>query len=285
MTLATLVATATEIKLDRLIAGDELKPLSATVAPIHRLINKLSNERALARYEHSKGVKGDKGDSIKGDSIKGDDGDSIKGDDGDSITDVSVKGGRLFVELNGVSRDLGRVVGRNGKDAAPAVDGRGISSTDINDDGDLVITYTDGRSQNVGRVVGEDGEAPAHQIERNPLTGVARFRFRKPSGRWGKWVDVVTRPRIFDGGGGGGAGKSNGGGGISSVATDNTIEGNGEIIDPLLSYGLMNSLIVHPVVIKNNQVMINNEITIDSENGGSLDIEAGGGLILLQTVA
>ncbi len=73
------------------------------------------------------------------------------GKDGVGIQGISLSDeGNLSVSLtNGTTLDLGNVKGQ---------DGVGIASSKINDDGELVLTYTDGSEVNVGKVVGEKGE-------------------------------------------------------------------------------------------------------------------------------
>ena len=73
------------------------------------------------------------------------------GKDGVGIDGISLDGeGNLSVTLtNGTVLALGNVRGK---------DGIGIAESKINDEGELVITYTDGKTANLGRVVGRDGE-------------------------------------------------------------------------------------------------------------------------------
>ena len=124
------------------------------------------------------------------------------------------------------------------------------------------------------------GPMPQHQTRTR--NGLAQIRFEKSVGKWGKWIKIGAKNiTIF----GGGVTRGTGGGGLATVETDNTIEGDGSEAAPLHLYGVVNSVIVDPVTVLDGQVMINNEIVIDESNGGSLDIEPGGELILLQTVA
>lgn len=73
------------------------------------------------------------------------------GKDGVGIDGIALDGeGNLSVTLtNGTVLALGNVKGK---------DGIGIAESKINDEGELVITYTDGKTANLGRVVGRDGE-------------------------------------------------------------------------------------------------------------------------------
>ncbi len=73
------------------------------------------------------------------------------GKDGVGIEGITLSdAGELSVALtNGTILNLGNIKGQ---------DGIGIAESKINDAGELVLTYTDGNSVNLGRVVGEKGE-------------------------------------------------------------------------------------------------------------------------------
>ena len=73
------------------------------------------------------------------------------GKDGVGIEGITLSdAGELSVALtNGTVLNLGNIKGQ---------DGIGIAESKINDAGELVLTYTDGNSVNLGRVVGEKGE-------------------------------------------------------------------------------------------------------------------------------
>ncbi len=73
------------------------------------------------------------------------------GKDGVGIEGINLSPeGELSVTLtNGTVLNLGNIKGQ---------DGIGISESKINDAGELVLTYTDGNTVNLGRVVGEKGE-------------------------------------------------------------------------------------------------------------------------------
>ena len=73
------------------------------------------------------------------------------GKDGVGIEGITLtEEGELSVSLtNGTVLNLGNIKGR---------DGIGIAESKITDEGELVLTYTDGNSVNLGRVVGEKGE-------------------------------------------------------------------------------------------------------------------------------
>ena len=100
-----------------------------------------------------------------------------------SMACINESGELVLGFASGETVNLGRVVGRDGKDGvgiaginlSPEGDlsvtltngtvlnlgnikGIGIAESKINDAGELVLTYTDGNSVNLGRVVGEKGE-------------------------------------------------------------------------------------------------------------------------------
>lgn len=65
------------------------------------------------------------------------------------------------------------------------------------------------------------------------------------------------------------------GGGISgAVSTDNTIQGDGTISDPLRSHGIINGIIDELLVVQSGERMINSRIDIIA--GGMIDIQPGG---------
>lgn len=157
---------------------------------------------------------------------------------------------------------------------------------------------------------GKLGPMPRHEIKTE--NDVIMIRFESSIGHWGAWIEIKT-PRGFIGGGtsfrlqiqeDGDIVSANsrilnfegftvtafdkgvtisGGGGLSTVETDNTIDGDGSVAEPLHLYGLVNSLIADELTVQDNQVLINSEITIAL--GSSITIEPGGQVILLPGAA
>ena len=157
---------------------------------------------------------------------------------------------------------------------------------------------------------GKLGPMPRHEFKTE--NGVLMIRFEASIGRWGEWKEIKT-PRGFIGGGtsfrlqiqeDGDIVSANsrilnfegftvtafdkgvtisGGGGLSTVETDNTIDGDGSVAEPLHLYGIVNSAIADPLVVQDNQVMINSEISFI--NGGTLKVNTGGKLLLLRGTA
>lgn len=100
------------------------------------------------------------------DGRQGKDGD--RGEDGTGIADVSIEADELIITFtNGKSKNLGRVIGPQGKPGPPGPkgeqgkqgdDGRGILATQIDNRGHLIITFTDGTMMDAGRARGADGK-------------------------------------------------------------------------------------------------------------------------------
>lgn len=86
--------------------------------------------------------------------------DGKAGADGRGITGSTLQAGRLVLTFSdGGTQDVGPVVGGDGADGRDGRDGRGVASVD-QVDGRLVVTFTDGDTQDVGPVpVGPRGEA------------------------------------------------------------------------------------------------------------------------------
>lgn len=80
--------------------------------------------------------------------------------DGVGVAGATIdRDGNLVLTLtNGEAKNLGRVVGTDGKDGSNGKDGAGLAGASINRDGELVLTLTNGEQKVLGRVVGEDGK-------------------------------------------------------------------------------------------------------------------------------
>jgi Collagen triple helix repeat (20 copies) len=114
--------------------------------------------QALQGQPGEKGEKGDKGDP---------------GAAGRGISTFDSSSGNLIVTFTDNStKDLGRIIGKDGKDGKNGTDGkdgttgavgpagepgRGILAADLKD-GALIVSYTDGTFQNVGNIVGPKGD-------------------------------------------------------------------------------------------------------------------------------
>ncbi len=93
-------------------------------------------------------------------SVKGDKGDQgLPGAAGLGVdkVEINAEGHLIITYTDGNTKDLGLVVGKDGKD------GVGIANAEIKD-GELVITYTNGTTANLGKVVGDKGETGATGI-------------------------------------------------------------------------------------------------------------------------
>lgn len=82
-----------------------------------------------------------------------------QGPAGRGVTTFDINGdGHLIVNYtDGTSRDVGKVIGKDGKDGIDGSDGKGVLSANL-DAGNLIISYSDGTSENVGMVVGPQGD-------------------------------------------------------------------------------------------------------------------------------
>jgi hypothetical protein len=85
-----------------------------------------------------------------------------QGQPGRGVTtfDVSDEGHLIVNFTDGTSRDVGSVIGKDGKEALPGKDGKGILSATL-DAGNLIIGFSDGSTENLGMVVGPAGEPGA----------------------------------------------------------------------------------------------------------------------------
>ena len=90
----------------------------------------------------------------------------VDGKDGVGLSSalVGAEGNLVLALTDGRTIDLGRIVGRDGKDgkdADPGVDGKdgvGLSTALLGTEGNLVLALTDGRTIDLGRIVGRDGK-------------------------------------------------------------------------------------------------------------------------------
>lgn len=204
------------------------------------------------------------------------------------------------------------VIGNHGRDGKDGKDGLTPADGKDGKDGHVGMRGKPGKpappAVAIRGKVGPMGPVPNHELK--ALKGSMHVRFEKPDGSWCDWVNLKinahklppgaqcieaiqikgrrikfffcdgTESQFFRMGGGGGSSSS---GGLSTVFTDNTIEGDGSSLDPLRYYGVMNSLIDQDIVVKADQVMINHGLIIGA--GSSIDVEAGGAIILLQPTA
>lgn len=79
------------------------------------------------------------------------------GKDGVGVAGATIdRDGNLILTLtNGETKELGRVVGKDGENGK---DGVGLAGASISRDGELVVTLTNGEQKALGRVVGRDGK-------------------------------------------------------------------------------------------------------------------------------
>lgn len=87
----------------------------------------------------------------------------LKAESGRGIQSIALsENGELEISYtDGVTVNLGRIKGEDGKDGIDGQngkDGRGVLNIELNEYGELEITYTDGVTVNLGRVKGEDGK-------------------------------------------------------------------------------------------------------------------------------
>lgn len=93
-----------------------------------------------------------------------------QGEQGRGVTtfDINSESHLIVNFTDGTSRDVGSVIGKDGKEGLTGKDGKGVLSAKL-DAGNLIISFSDGTSENLGMVVGPAGEPG--QTGENGLTG------------------------------------------------------------------------------------------------------------------
>ena len=125
--------------------------------------------------------------------------DGEDGKPGASIKNAFIKNQDLFIELtDGETINTGQILNPEEvvEQLKEFLDPISVVDADINDLGMLILELSNGETINAGRA---RAKTPDHQID----SQLGRFRFRKPDGRWGKWIEVPRRR-----GGGGGIGEA-----------------------------------------------------------------------------
>lgn len=97
----------------------------------------------------------------------------VNGNDGIGVakSEVNTSGELVITYSNGDSTNLGKIVGKDGKDGTNGTngidgkDGIGITNAEINASGELILTYSNGKSINLGKVVGKDGADLSNEVE------------------------------------------------------------------------------------------------------------------------